>query len=1489
MSHTIPSNVLRLRSFGILLGAAFFLIALPTYAAVSTDTLSAYWKFDETSGTSAADASGDGMTATLTSGAAITTEIPTLNFTNVRGVAFDGVDDYVDVPDGFASFPSGLTFSLWAKPTAVTNWARFIDFGNGENDNNILWARDGVTNNMTFEVYNAGISGGKVTASNAITLNQWHHYVVTMTAAGSVKLYVDGVLLQTGTTTAPSSITRTSNFLGRSNWVADSYYQGQMDDVRIFKRVLSSREITELAAGNHPTQYWKGTTNTSFEGPGNWSGSFLPDPYTRITVLSRTNQPSMTGAVSMAGLTINTGAFLNVNSKNLTMNDGGIVTNYGTLMVKGSETFTGFTNDYSKGTVLVYGTGSYTGIPTGTAYYNLILNDGMVGYWKFDDRVGIRLPDNSGYSNSGTLVNTPAVSSVIPPTTFSNTQSASFNGSTQCAIIPSAILPYNVSQFTVSAWVNANALSGGGTIFYKDATNGEAILGNYNLEGGTMVSKWVATIKGNDAGWYSAVPAATAVTGQWYHLAMVYRKGDSLKLYVNGALAATRSLAGLTGLYVQSGFISSIGCYNNSGLYFNGKIDDVRWYNRAISPAEIATLALGNQPSTGIGTITLGGLTTVNGTFTLNGGTLDVSTSSYGLVIGKNWLNNGGKFLARSSTVTFSGTTSGLDILSGGQSFAKITFNGSGGAWTVRDRFTASGTTVLTSGTLDASTDSYTMRFGQFVQNGGTIVPQSGVIVLTNHQNTTNTFTSTLNTLRLEDPLENGLVGYWKLDEGTNSGAIVDSTRLNSVGVRRGTGAIWTSSVPSAIAFDNPFAMQFNGAPGDAVSIPVTSNFPSNPTNITQAVWMKTTTGCGQLVLVTRRNQSLSINSDWATLFVVNGSVVFNLDDRSYGHSTAGVRVDDGLWHHVAGVKTGTTYSLYVDGTFRDSFTDAHSMDGSSGLNYNIGLAPNWAGSNFIGSIDDVRVYNRSLSPGEIMNLARGHYAAGNNSTATVSLGDNLSVGTLALDSGNLSMGSMNLSVSNNFTLTRGDGTLTGGVSYMSFGGNVTLSGSSITGNSSSLNIDGNVQMFTGSLVAPGYVYLNGNLLKSGGILDVTNFILDGGNQTLTGSLAFYNLTKTVTSPYTLSIASGYPVTVTGALVLKGDVANLLSLRSTSPGVAATLRLASTGTQDIQYGDIGDSDATGGVTLQCLTSNGCLNSGNNTNWFFGVIATAPTTDSTPPSGGGGGHGGARGHGTSLQHAISVRTALIQNFAQQIAANTSSAATSVTKSSARSERTVIAQAASSAQSRNPEKGMHIAEQRGKLLVAMTDRDVIYKDVSVNEWFAPYVSKLIVDGIAQGYKDTKGALTGEFGVANYVTRAEMLKMALEAAGKKSGSEQPPRNLSAKGSWASPYVGLAEKMQLTVFGVTTDINAPATRGEVVQTILEAMGITVGNTPAGYTDVPKNYPYTNAIAAATFFGVVEGDTDADGKTKGTFRPESPINRAEVSKMIALAATLLK
>ena len=134
---------------------------------------------------------------------------------------------------------------MWVNPSSVGSWQRLFDFGNGQQSDNVGLARVGTTNDLRLFAFSGGTDIGGVTATNVLELNKWQHIAVTISAAGAVVIYKNGVSVATGNIGVPRNITRTSNFLGRSNWNGDALFAGRMDEAAFYDRVLPAADILE--------------------------------------------------------------------------------------------------------------------------------------------------------------------------------------------------------------------------------------------------------------------------------------------------------------------------------------------------------------------------------------------------------------------------------------------------------------------------------------------------------------------------------------------------------------------------------------------------------------------------------------------------------------------------------------------------------------------------------------------------------------------------------------------------------------------------------------------------------------------------------------------------------------------------------------------------------------------------------------------------------------------------------------------------------------------------------------------------------------------------------------------------------------------------------------------------------------------------------------------------------------------------------------------
>jgi hypothetical protein len=164
----------------------------------------------------------------------------------VYSVDFNGVDQYINI-EAIKDIPfnDGVSYAIWTYPTSVKSWARFLDSGVSQQNDNIVFSRYISTNEIYLEIKD-GTSNGASIRGGALTLNEWQHVAFTISSTGAAKIYRNGEVVASGTVVVPNIVSRINSFIGRSNWTADSYYDGQFDDVRMYTTVLSDEDIIAL-------------------------------------------------------------------------------------------------------------------------------------------------------------------------------------------------------------------------------------------------------------------------------------------------------------------------------------------------------------------------------------------------------------------------------------------------------------------------------------------------------------------------------------------------------------------------------------------------------------------------------------------------------------------------------------------------------------------------------------------------------------------------------------------------------------------------------------------------------------------------------------------------------------------------------------------------------------------------------------------------------------------------------------------------------------------------------------------------------------------------------------------------------------------------------------------------------------------------------------------------------------------------------------------
>jgi hypothetical protein len=200
-----------------------------------------YWNFDETSGTTAADSSGNSNTMNYTGGPTQSPTVPTLMFANPRSLSFNGTSSYVSIAalNGLAPGNTAHTTAAWINVTALpANRAWILLLGNeGAGAEHWLIDSNGVTQ--------FGVWGGTQVAP-ALGTGAWHHVALTFDGT-TLKGYLDGGPIGSGAAA-------TYNLLGvplsvAQNHNGENYFNGLVDDVRVYGRALTATEVSALAAG----------------------------------------------------------------------------------------------------------------------------------------------------------------------------------------------------------------------------------------------------------------------------------------------------------------------------------------------------------------------------------------------------------------------------------------------------------------------------------------------------------------------------------------------------------------------------------------------------------------------------------------------------------------------------------------------------------------------------------------------------------------------------------------------------------------------------------------------------------------------------------------------------------------------------------------------------------------------------------------------------------------------------------------------------------------------------------------------------------------------------------------------------------------------------------------------------------------------------------------------------------------------------------------
>ncbi len=469
--------------------------------------------------------------------------------------SFDGVDDRVRVPASAGlnlGTQPGFTLEAWINPFSTAYGHPILEWNNASASFTGLnfWVGHPSLPDayLGADLFDGNTDHVLQTASGTIASNTMQHVALTYDkASGIARLFINGVM-QTQASFGTVTVRTTGDlYIGaRLGSVQPRFFQGIIDEPSIYNRALTTNEINAIYVAS------------------SFGKCFTP------TLPSLTTQPaSLTSFVGTLASFSVTAAGTRPLGYQWLFN--------GTNISNATNTTLTLTN------VQIGQSGSYTVVVTNSwgaaASSNAVLTvtpidcalSNMVTWWRGEGDASDSVGASGGTLVGSAVFNTGEVG-----------QGFSFNGISGYVSVPNSPLLNSLrSRLTVEFWFRCNS-----TITNSDW---RGIL----CKGGTawrvMATAYAKTVTFSADGTSGGNLIGTKIVsdGQWHHMAGVY-DGTNMYLYVDGSLDVSKPATGLIGTNTSPLAIGAMSVPPNALYFFNGSVDEVSLYSRALTSNEIA-------------------------------------------------------------------------------------------------------------------------------------------------------------------------------------------------------------------------------------------------------------------------------------------------------------------------------------------------------------------------------------------------------------------------------------------------------------------------------------------------------------------------------------------------------------------------------------------------------------------------------------------------------------------------------------------------------------------------------------------------------------------------------------------------------------------------------------------------------------------------------------------------------------------------------------
>ncbi len=508
---------------------------LEALAAASDPIPVAYWKLDETEGSTAYDASGNSQNGTIINHAAWSAGIEN------GALTFDGVDDRLNLGAANFRISQEFTAAAWIYPSGPNfNRSYQVIVQAGRYVYPFLIQMSG----QRIQTCIRTTAGTRYFLSFAtLEYRQWYHVALTYRENEQV-LYINGQEDSRRAVTGPLATTIQDVSSVGGGPTGSSPFNGMIDDAVIYNQALTSDDIAQVMAGMIHTR-----------------------PATPTGLTAR--------AISFQQIDLQWQAPETLLSSYQIYRDGAWVGNSDVAFYSDTGLSPATRYTYTVRAVDVNGNESADSAPASALTPVMDLSAGLAAHWKLDEEDGVVAADASGLGNPAALLNGPVwdAGNVMGSLRFDGVDDYLDAGNQAFGL---------TGDMTVAMWVKPAVILSRGTQVLIQR-------GRYIYPFMMRIeSKKIRACIRTTSGTHYIFGQTVLAPDQWYHVALTFENGE-LILYVDGKEESRASVVGA--MNVMANQKTTIGANPLGQNPFAGHLDDVRIYDRALAPMEIGHLA----------------------------------------------------------------------------------------------------------------------------------------------------------------------------------------------------------------------------------------------------------------------------------------------------------------------------------------------------------------------------------------------------------------------------------------------------------------------------------------------------------------------------------------------------------------------------------------------------------------------------------------------------------------------------------------------------------------------------------------------------------------------------------------------------------------------------------------------------------------------------------------------------------------------------------